>query len=140
MSTPQTTLQVTFVSESASYQNTFGWYNKVTGVGGILFADVEQEGRNAPLTPGVSTATFTVNTADLGKIEFFLIPDGYDLNKNDPGDLTGAVKVIQLSDGSWAVADVDSRGNVITDHGRPDTLSGRVRTRSYGNVQERRRR
>ena len=45
MSTPQTTLQVTFVSESASYQNTFGWYNKVTGVGGVLFADVEAEGR-----------------------------------------------------------------------------------------------
>ena len=124
MSTPQTTLQVTFVSESAAYQNTFGWYNKVTGMGGILFADVEQEGRNAPLTPGVSTATFTVNTADLGNIEFFLIPDGYNQNKYDADDLIGAIKVIQLSDGSWAVADVDLHGNVITDHGKPDILSG----------------
>ena len=36
-----TTLQVTFVSESAAYNNTFGWYNSQTGMGGILFADVE---------------------------------------------------------------------------------------------------
>ena len=48
--TQTTTLRVDFVSESAAYESTFGWYNKVTGVGGILFSDVEQEGRNAPLT------------------------------------------------------------------------------------------
>src|SRR5262249_777695 len=112
-----TTLQVTFVSESAAYDNTFGWYNSQTGMGGILFADV------TPLTPG-ATVTFTVNTADLPYINFFLVPDGADKNKNDPDDLTGAVKVIQLADGSWAVADVDSSGNVIYVHGQPDTLRG----------------
>src|SRR5262249_19277568 len=48
----------------------------------------------------------------------------YDLNRGDPDDLTGPVKVIQLSDGSWAVADVDSHGNVITSRGKPDILEG----------------
>jgi VCBS repeat-containing protein len=124
MTEPTTTLKVTFVSESAAYKNTFGWYNRVTGYGGILFADVEQGGYHAPLTPGVSSVDFTVNTADLGNIEFFLISDGYNLNQNDSDDFTGAVKVIQLSNGSWAVADVDSNGNVKTRYGKPDILQG----------------
>jgi hypothetical protein len=113
--TSTTTLQVTFVSESASYSNTFGWYDSVTGMGGILFADVDA------LAPG-ATATFTVNTADLANIQYFLIPDGAD--HNTTAELTGAVKVIQLSDGTWAVADVDSNGNVIFIHKKPDTLDG----------------
>ena len=124
MTVPTTTLNVTFVSESAAYKNTFGWYNRVTGYGGILFADVEQQGYHAPLTPGVSSVNFTVNTADLGNIEFFLVSDGYNLNQSDSDDFTGAVKVIQLSNGSWAVADVDSNGNVKTQYGRPDILQG----------------
>jgi hypothetical protein len=61
----QTTLRVDFVSEDAGYKNTFGWYNKATGAGGILFKSVEADGRNAPLDPGSSYAEFTVNTADL---------------------------------------------------------------------------
>ena len=44
----QTILRVTFVSESAAYQNTFGWYNSVTGVGGILFADFDSHDRTLP--------------------------------------------------------------------------------------------
>jgi hypothetical protein len=52
MSVATTTLQVNFVSESADNANTFGWHNSVTGLGGVLFADVEREGRNAPLTAG----------------------------------------------------------------------------------------
>jgi VCBS repeat-containing protein len=123
--TPTTTLRVDFVSESAAYENVFGWYNKVTGMGGILFADVEQEGPHAPLVAGQSFTTFTVNSADLGNIQFFLISNGYNINKSDPGDLTGPVKVIQLSDGSWAVADVDANGNVVVDrNGKPDILHG----------------
>jgi hypothetical protein len=123
--TPTTTLRVDFVSESAAYENVFGWYNKVTGMGGILFADVEQEGPHAPLVAGQSFTTFTVNSADVGNIQFFLISNGYNINKSDPGDLTGPVKVIQLSDGSWAVADVDANGNVVVDrNGKPDILHG----------------
>ena len=124
MTTSQTTLRVDFVSESVGYENTFGWYNRVTGLGGILFADVEAEGKKAPLVAGQSSVTFTVNTADVGNIQFFLISDGYNLNKNDKDDFTGAIKVIQLSDGSWAVADVDANGNVRTKHGSPDLLQG----------------
>ena len=124
MTTPTTTLNVQFVSESAAFESTFGWYNRVTGYGGVLFADVEQQGHHAPLTPGVSSVNFTVNTADLGNIEFFLISDGYNLNRNDSDDFTGQVKVIKLSNGTWAVADVDAQGNVKTKNGKPDILKG----------------
>lgn len=55
MSPLQTTLQVDFVSESAGYRSTFGWYSSATGRGGLLFANVEAEGRHAPLNPGVSS-------------------------------------------------------------------------------------
>ena len=125
MSSSQTTLRVDFVSESAGYRNSFGWYNKVTGQGGILFANVESDGKNAPLDPGSSFAEFTVNTADLGNIEYFLIPDGADKNSNS--DLSSNIKVIQLSDGSWAVARADSNGNVIMKNGKPDLLEGEGR-------------
>ncbi len=120
----QTTLRATFVSESAGYRNTFGWYNSVTGLGGILFASVEAEGSNPTVVGGVSYADFTVNTTDVANIQFFLISNGAVLNKNDSDDLTGPIKVIQLSNGTWAVADVDSDGNVITKNGKPDLLMG----------------
>ena len=63
-----TTLRVDFVSESAGQRNSFGWYNKATGVGGVVFASVEADGANAPLRPGVSMAEFSVSTADLGRL------------------------------------------------------------------------
>ena len=122
MSVATTTLQVTFVSESATYDNTFGWYNSVTGLGGILFADVEAGGSNAPLIAGVSTATFTVNTADLGNIQFFLIANGASLNSSS--ELGGPIKVIQLGNGTWAVAQATASGSVVLDHGQPNVLAG----------------
>src|SRR4051812_41103323 len=124
MTVSTVTFQVRFESESASFRNTFGWYNKVTGLGGILFADVNSQGADASLTPGVSSATFMVNAADVANIEYFLVPDGYNQNRNDVDDLTGAIKVINVN-GSWAIADVDSNGNVIrTWSGAPDLLKG----------------
>jgi hypothetical protein len=36
----------------------------------------------------------------------------------------GPVKVIQLADGSWAVATVDHHGNVEMNHGKPNILIG----------------
>ena len=122
MTVATTTLQVNFVSESAANANTFGWYNSVTGLGGILFADVEADGSHAPLTSGVSTATFTVNTADLGNIQYFLISDGADLNSSS--ELAGPIKVIQLANGTWAVAQATASGSVVLDHGQPNVLAG----------------
>ena len=123
--TSTTTLHVEFVSESAGFENTFGWYNKATGVGGILFANVEAEGNNAPLRPGVSAVDFTVNTADVGNIEYFLIPNGGDIGANSNAELSGGVKVIQLSDGTWAVATLNSNGTVQTgSNGKPNILVG----------------
>ena len=124
MTTSQTTFRVDFISELAAYDNTFGWYDKTTGLGGILFADVDQDGKKAPLVAGQSYVTFSVETSAVGNIEFFLIPDGYTLNRNDKDDLTGAIKVIRLTDGTWAVADVDACGNVVTEHKQIDLLAG----------------
>ena len=120
----QTTLRATFVSESAAYRNTFGWYNSVTGLGGILFSSIEAEGAHPTVVGGQSYVDFTVNSADVGNIQYFLISDGGNLNANEPDDLVGAVKVIKLADGTWAVADVDANGNVITKNGKPDLLIG----------------
>src|SRR5436190_20692989 len=122
MTVATTTLQVTFVSESASYANTFGWYNRFTGLGRILFADVESGGENTPLAAGVSTATFTVNTSDLGNIQFFLIANGEELNGSS--ELAGPIKVIQPANGIWAVAQATASGNVVLDHGQPNILAG----------------
>jgi VCBS repeat-containing protein len=120
-----TTLRVDFISESAAYRSTFGWYNKVTGVGGVLFSDVEAEGRRAPLTAGSSYAEFTVDSTDVGNIEFFLIPNGGAIGANSDAELSGPVKVIQLADGSWAVATLNGDGSVQTGHnGKPNILQG----------------
>ena len=122
--TSQTTFHVEFVSESAGYENTFGWYNKVTGVGGILFADVEAEGRNAPVQSG-QAVDFTVDAADAGNIEFFLIPNGGGLHANSNAELSGGVKVIQLANGGWAVATLNANGTVQTGaNGKPNILAG----------------
>lgn len=120
----QTTLRATFVSESAAYRNTFGWYNSVTGVGGILFGSIEAEGSQRTVVAGQSYVDFKVNTADVGNIQYFLIADGGNLNADQPDDLTGNIKVIKLADGTWAVADADANGNVIYKNGKPDLLVG----------------
>ena len=70
------TLIVKFVSESAGYRNAVGWYNTETLKGGILFPSIEAAGKHPTVIPGVTTASFVVDNADVGKIGFFLIPDG----------------------------------------------------------------
>lgn len=62
------------------------------------------------LTPGVSAASFTVDSAAVDHIGYFLIPDGNGQNAATPN---GPVKVIQTTDGSWAVAKADASGNVV---------------------------
>jgi VCBS repeat-containing protein len=118
------TLVVKFVSETAGYRNTVGWYNTATLAGGLLFGSVEADGSHPTVIPGVTTASFVVGSADVGRIGFFLIPDGGDICSN-PDALKGPVKVIKLADGNWAVALTDANGNVQTDHyGKPIVLDG----------------
>ena len=42
-----TTLTATFTSESAGYRSSFGWYDSATGLGGILFGDIEAGGSSS---------------------------------------------------------------------------------------------
>ena len=65
------------------------------------------------MIPGVSTAAFDVATASLGNVQYFLIPNGGNLQS--AGALTGPIKVIQLPDNSFAIAKADAAGNVVTD-------------------------
>jgi len=68
-----TTLRVDFISESAAFRNTFGWYNSRTGQGGILFAGIEAQGSNPSVIPGVSYAEISVATAELNNIQSGII-------------------------------------------------------------------
>ena len=72
-----TTLQITFVSESAGYDSCFGWYNSRTGEAGIIFISTNDDGTNAGISSG-TTATIDVEQSDIdaGYIGFFLIPNG----------------------------------------------------------------
>jgi len=74
---PSATLTVTFNSEDAAASNAMGWYNARTGQAGILFADLNDDGRNAAVHAG-DTRSLTVLQSDLdaGKIGFFMIPNG----------------------------------------------------------------
>ena len=120
-----TTIRVDFVSESAAFRNTFGWYNSATGEGGILFAGIEAEGRHPTVEPGASFVEFSVETDNLNNIQFFLIANGDGISKNTDEELSGPIKVVQLADGTWAVATVDEHGNVEIDHrGKPNILIG----------------
>jgi hypothetical protein len=47
-----TKLTVTFNSEEAGYSNSMGWYNARTGQAGILFQDLNDDGRNAAIHAG----------------------------------------------------------------------------------------
>ena len=89
----QTILRASFVSESAAFRNTFGWYNSSTGLGGSLFANADSQGAGA-LTPGVSQVDFAVNTADLGKIQCFRIPAGAAQGRNEPAELPRIAAVL----------------------------------------------
>jgi Ca2+-binding RTX toxin-like protein len=120
------TLQVKFISEKAGYKNTLGWYNTQTLTGGILFGAIEADGRRATVKPGVTTASFVVDTAAVASIAFFLIPDGGGLSQNTASELGRPVKLVQLANGSWAVATVGADGNVELDaSGNPNVLVGR---------------
>jgi hypothetical protein len=113
-------LTVKFVSASASYKNAFGWYNTQTLDGGLLFD--AQGGKG--LRSGASTI-IDVDTADIPNIAYFLIPNAKGLRDNMADELSGAIKVVQMADGRWAIATVDANGNVETNSGGvPNVLVG----------------
>ncbi len=106
-----TTLQITFVSESAGYDNAFGWYNSRTGEAGIIFISTNDDGPKAAISAG-TTATIDVDQADIdaGNIGFFLIPNGADIyGKGKHGALNGPLSFDTKGNGDGQILDARGR-------------------------------
>ena len=107
-----TTLQITFVSESAGYQNTLGWYNSRTGEAGVIFLNTNDDGPKAGISPG-TTATLEAEQSDIdaGNIGFFIIPNGASLyGKGKKSVLDGPLSFDTKKNGD---------GQILDAHGRP---------------------
>jgi hypothetical protein len=86
---PTTKLTVTFNAEEAGYANAMGWYNARTGEAGILFADLNDDGKCAGVHAGDSRS-LTVLQSDLDAVGFFMIPNGG--NEFSNGTLTSQMR------------------------------------------------
>jgi Cadherin domain/Domain of unknown function (DUF4114) len=108
------TLQITFVSESAGYDNAFGWYNSRTGEAGIIFRSTNDDGPKAAISPGTSVS-LEVDQADIdaGNIGFFLIPNGADIyGKGRHSALNGPLSFDTKRNGDGQI--LDARGRPLT--------------------------
>ncbi len=113
-------VEVSFVSKSAGYQSTYGWYDTDTLEAGILVANLDTAS-NPDLENFV--ALLPRMPADLETLGFFLIPDGYNQN-GDPGepfadsDGTDLDLEVFAANGIWQVRDTDT-GRVFEGLGAP---------------------
>ncbi len=114
-------VQISFVSESAGYQSTCGWYNTDTGEAHLLVANVD-----TTTNPGLEdfTASLYLTDEELDHLGFFLIPDGFRQNGDagepfsDGADPT-ALDLEVFQDGDvWRIRDTDS-GYVFEGTGNP---------------------
>jgi Ca2+-binding RTX toxin-like protein len=109
-------LSVNFIQRRAGFVNTLGWYNTETLAGGVIFGALTKPGSQA-------VGSFKVETADVSKIAFFLIPNGGSLNR--ASQLDDPIKIIQENDGDWVVALAKEDGTLVVDrNGHPVTLHG----------------
>ncbi len=100
-------VSVTFVSESAGYQNALGWY-QIGPAGAIvdpqfIWTNTSAQDSGGTLIPGTSSVALG-EVAEGGQIGFFLISDGY-----DTADLAG----LDLSSGQLEFRDVET-GEPVT--------------------------
>lgn len=100
-------LTIRFAGESAGFKNTYGVYNANTNEARLIVANVDVD-TNPALAYFVTGLPLTAD--DFENLGFFLIPNGYDLNRGildggDPGDLH--LEVFD-DDGVWKVRDADS--------------------------------
>jgi len=105
------TLQITFVSESASYDSCLGWYNSRTGEAGIIFISTNDDGPHAGISAG-TTETIEVDQADIdaGNIGFFLIPNGADIYGTDEDSaLNGPLTFDTKPNGDGQILDADGK-------------------------------
>ncbi|HEX5110136.1 MAG TPA: cadherin domain-containing protein, partial [Vicinamibacterales bacterium] len=103
------TLQITFVSESAGYDNVLGWYNSRTGEAGIIFLSTNDDGPHASISPG-TIAELEVDQSDIdaGNIGFFLIPNGADLyGTGEKSVLNGPLSFETKPNGDGVILDAD---------------------------------
>lgn len=119
-----TRLEVEFRSESAGLRNSFGWYDATTGKGGLLFGSMETTGKAANIDAG-TLRSFSVETADVANIHYFLVPGGGGIRPTSASSPNQPVRVVQRRDGSWGVALVRSDGTLpIGRDGQPTVLGG----------------
>jgi len=105
------TLQITFVSENAGYDNVLGWYNSRTGEAGIIFLSTNDDGPDAGISAG-TTATIEVDQADIdaGYIGFFLIPNGAEIYGTDEDStLNGPLSFDTKPNGDGQILDADGK-------------------------------
>ncbi|HJS39716.1 MAG TPA: Ig-like domain-containing protein [Burkholderiales bacterium] len=106
-----TTLQITFVSESAGYDNVLGWYNSRTGEAGIIFINTNDDGPDAGISAG-TTATIDVEQSDIdaGYIGFFVIPNGAEIYGTDEDSvLNGPLTFDTQGNGDGIIRDADGK-------------------------------
>ncbi len=117
-------MTIGFVSEQAGYRNSFGWYDTETLEAGLLVDNVDIK-TNPDL--GAFSAELEFGVDRLPTIGFFLIPNGFTLNRQKgepfaagyPGDLT--LRVVEGADG-WSIVDT-STGFVFQGRGAPALFS-----------------
>ena len=100
-------VQVRFVAEGAGYRSTYGYYDSETGAARILVANVDTE-TNADLR--TFDANLSLTADELEDLAFFLIPNGYTLNRDAGEPLAGGdptaldLEVFEDADG-WKIRD-----------------------------------
>lgn len=114
------TVEVSFSDEMAGYRSTYGWYHTGTGEAELLVANVD-----TATNPDLEdfTATLSLTADEIQHLGFFLIPDGYNQNRDAGEPLAGGdgtdldLRVVETN-GVWQVRDMDS-GHLFEGLGAP---------------------
>ncbi len=112
-------LTIRFAGESADYSSTYGWYNSATLEARVIVADTNVQ-TNPTLAHFVTGLRLTADEFD--NLGFFLIPDGYNLNRAElDGDDPSTLDLRVFDDaGVWKVRDIDT-GWVLNGALNPNT-------------------
>ncbi len=118
-STLDVKLEIRFVSESANFQNLFGYYDRTTGEARVLLANTDLDS-----DPNVIrfVAELNLTPEQYRNLEFFIVPNGWAENPwladGDPTQLE--LRVVEEG-GRWVLRELES-GTVLRGHDGVDAL------------------